>query len=103
MVTREASRLLENELVVTRNVDRQYDIAFAKSGAKIGDTLRVRLPDRMLVSDVATLVVQPELEQWTTLTCSSQKHIGIAFSQAERPMKLDAYSNRLLKPRFSPL
>lgn len=103
MVTREASRLLENELVVTRNVDRQYDNAFAKSGAKIGDTLRVRLPDRMLVSDGATLVVQPELEQWTTLTCSSQKHIGIAFSQAERTMKLDDYSNRILKPRLSQL
>jgi hypothetical protein len=47
--------------------------------------------------------VQPENQQWTTLTCSSQKHIGVAFSQAERTMKLDDYSELILKPRMSQL
>lgn len=102
-ITRESLRILANVLVVTRKCNRQYDPSFAKEGAKIGDTLRIRKPDRVIVTDGATLVVQPENQQWTTLTVSSQKHIGVAFSSAERTMKLDDYSKLILEPRISQL
>ena len=42
MITRKALEILENNLVLTRNVNRQYDDSFAVSGAKIGSTLRNR-------------------------------------------------------------
>ena len=58
MITRKALEILENNLVLTRNVNRQYDDSFAVSGAKIGSTLRIRLPDRALVTDGAALQVQ---------------------------------------------
>lgn len=103
MITREALRVLANKLVVTRNVNRQYDSSFAKEGAKIGSTLRIRKPDRVLVTDGAALVVQEENQQWTTLTVSSQKHIGVAFSSAEQVMSLDDYSKIILEPRISQL
>ena len=41
-VTREALRVLHNKLTFIGNVNRQYDDSFAKSGAKIGDTLQIR-------------------------------------------------------------
>jgi hypothetical protein len=41
--------------VITRTVNRQYDDSFAVEGAKIGSTLRIRLPDRALVTDGAAL------------------------------------------------
>jgi hypothetical protein len=44
MITRKALEILENNLVLTRNVNRQYDDSFAVQGAKIGSTLRIRLP-----------------------------------------------------------
>lgn len=103
MITNEASRILENELVITGNVNRQYDKSFAVEGAKIGDTLRVRLPDRVLVRTGAALQVANENQQWTTLTCSSQKGVDIAFSSAEQAMKLDNFSDLILKPRISQL
>ena len=53
MITRKALEILENNLVLTRNVNRQYDDSFAVEGAKIGSTLRIRLPDRALVTDGA--------------------------------------------------
>ena len=103
MITRKALEILENNLVITRNVNRQYDDSFAVSGAKIGSTLRIRLPDRALVTDGAALQVQDDAEQSTTLTVSTQKHIGVNFTTAELTLSLDDFAERVLKPRISQL
>ena len=103
MITRKALEILENNLVLTRNVNRQYDDSFAVSGAKIGSTLRIRLPDRALVTDGAALQVQDDAEQSTTLTVASQKHIGVNFTTAELTLQLDDFAERVLKPRISQL
>jgi hypothetical protein len=103
MITRKALEILENNLVLTRNVNRQYDDSFAVEGAKIGSTLRIRLPDRALVTDGAALQVQDDNEQFTTLSVASQKHIGVNFTSAELTMQLDDFAERVLKPRISQL
>ena len=103
MITRKSLEVLENNLVITRNVNRQYDDSFAVQGAKIGSTLRIRLPDRALVTDGATLSAQDDIEQFTTLTVASQKHIGLNFTSAELTMQLDDFAERVLKPRISQL
>ena len=103
MITRKALEILENNLVLTRNVNRQYDDSFATEGAKIGSTLRIRLPDRALVTDGAALQVQDDNEQYTTLSVASQKHIGINFTSAELTMQMDDFADRVLKPRISQL
>lgn len=103
MITRKALQILENNLVLTRNVNRQYDDSFAVEGAKIGSTLRIRLPDRALVTDGAALQVQDDNEQSTTLAVDSQKHIGVNFTSAELTMQLDDFAERVLKPRVSQL
>ena len=103
MITRKALEILENNLVLTRTVNRQYDDSFAVEGAKIGSTLRIRLPDRALVTDGAALQVQDDNEQFTTLSVASQKHIGVNFTTAELTMQLDDFAERVLKPRISQL
>ena len=103
MITRKCLEILENNLVISRNVNRQYDDSFAIEGAKIGSTLRIRLPDRALVTDGAALQVQDDNEQFTTLSVASQKHIGVNFTSAELTMQLDDFAERVLKPRVSQL
>ena len=103
MITRKSLEILENNLVISRNCNRQYDDSFAVQGAKIGSTLRIRLPDRALVTDGAALQVQDDNEQYTTLSVASQKHIGINFTSAELTMQLDDFAERVLKPRISQL
>jgi hypothetical protein len=103
MITRKALEILENNLVITRNVNRQYDDSFAVEGAKIGATLRIRLPDRALVTDGAALQVQDDNEQFASLAVTSQKHIGVNFTTAEMTMQLDDFADRVLKPRISQL
>jgi len=103
MITRKALQILENNLVITRNVNRQYDDSFAVSGAKIGSTLRIRLPDRALVTDGAALGVADDNEQFTSLAVSSQKHVAVNFTTAEMALSLDDFSERVLAPRISQL
>ena len=103
MITRKSLEILENHLVIARNCNRQYDDSFAVEGAKIGSTLRIRKPDRALVTDGAALQVQDDNEQYTTLTVSSQKHIGVNFTSAELTLQLDDFAERVLKPRISQL
>ena len=103
MITRKSLEILENESVVVRNVNREYDDSFAVTGAKIGSTLRIRKPDRVLVTDGAALSVQDETQQYTTLTVSSQKHVGVNFTTAEMALNIDDFAERILKPRISQL
>ena len=88
---------------VAASPERGDDDSFAVEGAKIGSTLRIRLPDRALVTDGAALQVQDDNEQYTTLAVSSQKHIGVNFTTAELTMQLDDFAERVLKPRISQL
>ena len=78
MITRKALEILENSLVLTRTVNRQYDDSFAVEGAKIGSTLRIRLPDRALVTDGAALQVQDQPEaHWRELhDCRTDHAVG---------------------------
>lgn len=103
MISRKSLDILENKLVITRNANRDYDNSFAQKGAKIGDSARVRLPDRCTVSDGAALQTQDENEQSVTIRLNSQKHVGINFTTAELALSMDDFAERILKPRMSQL
>lgn len=103
MITRKSLEIFENNLVISRNVNRQYDDSFAVQGAKIGNTLRIRLPDRALVTDGAALQVQDDNEQYTTLSVTNQKHVGVNFTSSDLTLNLDDFAERVLKPRVSQL
>ena len=103
MITRKCLEILENNLVITRNINRQYDDSFANAGAKIGSNLRIRLPDRVLVSNGAALQVQDTDEQFVNFPVTSQKHVGINFTTAELTMSMDDFAERILEPRVSQL
>jgi hypothetical protein len=80
---------------LTSSVEQNDDDSFAVEGAKIGSTLRIRLPDRALVTDGAALQVQDDNEQFTTLAVNNQKHIGVNFTSAELTMQLDDFADRV--------
>lgn len=103
MITNEALRVLHQKLNFIGTVDRQYDSQFAKSGAKIGSTLRIRKPAQYTVRTGATIDVQNSVEDYTSLTVSTQKGVDMSFTSAELAMSVDDFSNRFLKPAMSRL
>jgi len=102
-VTREALRILHQKLNFVGSIDRQYDDSFAKSGAMIGDSLKIREPNQYTVTTGKTLDVQDTPETSQTLTISSQKHVGMNFSAAELTLSLDDFSKRIIEPAMSVL
>ena len=103
MITREAVRLWKNSNAFLQNVDMQYDDSFAVVGAKIGSTLRIRLPNDFTVTTGPALSVQDTSEQSTTLTLATQKHVDVSYSTADRTLSLDDYSRRVLAPMVNNL
>lgn len=103
MITREAVRLWKNSNALLQNVDMQYDDSFAKTGAKIGTALRIRLPNDYTVRTGAAAQVQDTAEQSTTLALATQKGVDVSFSSADRTMSLDDYSERVLAPAINNL
>lgn len=101
MITNKALAILENSLVITRNVNRAYDDSFAIEGAKIGQTLRIRLPNRYTVRTGAALAVQDMVENQVTLTVSSQVGVDLNFTTAELTMSIDDFAERVLAPAIS--
>lgn len=101
MVTNKALMILENNLVITRNVNRAYDDSFAVEGAKIGSTLRVRLPNRYPIRTGAALTVNDYVENQVTLTVASQVGVDLNFTTAELTLSIDDFAERILKPALS--
>jgi len=103
MITREAIRLWKNTNSFIQHVDMQYDDQFAQSGAKIGQTLRIRLPNDYTVRTGAAAQPQDTQETNTTLTMATQKGVDLTFSSVERALKLDDFSKRILAPAVNNL
>ncbi|HEY5723146.1 MAG TPA: P22 phage major capsid protein family protein [Allosphingosinicella sp.] len=102
-VTRESLRVLHQKLGFVGNVNRQYDSSFAKSGAKIGDSLKIRLPNQYSVRNGATLSAQDTTESSMTLQVATQKGVDLNFTSADLTLSLDDFSSRILEPAMSVL
>lgn len=102
-ITREALRVLHNKLTFIGAINRQYDDSFAKSGAKIGDTLRLRLPNQYTVRTGKTLATQDVTEQSVSLQLATQKGVDVNFSSSELTLDLDDFSSRILEPAMAVL
>lgn len=102
-VTREALRILHQKLNFVGNVNRTYDDSFAKTGAKIGDSLKIRLPNQYTVRTGATLSAQDTTEISTTLQVATQKGVDLNFTSVDLTLSLDDFSKRILDPAMSVL
>jgi len=102
-ITNEAVRLFTQTNAFLRTVSRQYDDQFARTGAKIGSTLRVRLPNDYTVTTGAAITPQGTNEQSTSLTVATQANVPISFGTAEKTMQLDDFSERVLAPAVNRL
>lgn len=103
MVTREALRVLHQKLNFVGNIVRDYDDSFAQKGAKIGDTIKVRLPNQYTVRTGAALSAQDTTESSVSLQIGTQKGVDLNFTSAELTLSLDDFSQRILEPAMSVL
>lgn len=97
-VTNEVARGYVNKVVFVNNVNRTYDDRFRVGGAKVGNTVLARMPQRWAVMDGQALQLQPILDQTVPISLTNQKQVAFGYSSAERTTELDNIRERLVNP-----
>ena len=102
-VTRKALQILHQKLNFIGSINRSYDDQYAKTGAKIGNTLKVRLPNEFTVRTGANLSTQAVAEQSVDVVMSTQKGVDVSFSSVELTLSLQDFAERILEPAMAVL
>jgi hypothetical protein len=97
-VTKEVARGFTNKVVFIANVNRTYDDAYVQAGAKVGDTVRARLPQRFTVTDGQSMQLQALFDQTVPITLTNQKNVAFGYSSAQKTLELDAIRERYVNP-----
>ncbi len=101
MITREALRVLENNLTFTKRVSRQYDDKFGVEGAKIGTVLNVRKPPRYITRSGQALQIQDATEQQVPVALNQQIGVDLQFSSVDLALSIDDFSQRFIYPAIA--
>lgn len=104
MITREAQRIAHEKLTFLGTIDRSYDSSYAKTGAKIGDTLRIREPNQYTRRKGSRVMdVQEQNESSQNVTVAVQDGVDMSFNSAELALSIDELSRRYIDPAVSVL
>lgn len=102
MVAREAQRIAHEKLTFLGTIRQDYDDSFAKTGAKIGDTLRIRNPNQYTRRQGSRIMnAQDSKESTQTLTVATQDGVDLKFNSAELSLSIDELSRRYIEPAVS--
>jgi hypothetical protein len=104
-ITRKCGLVLHQKLNFIGAMTRGYDDSFAQTGAKIGDTLRVRLPNEYKVRSGIDMdnPIQDDVELKVDLKVNNVKGIDLNFTSQELLLDLDDFSERIIDPAMSVL
>jgi P22 coat protein - gene protein 5 len=101
MVTREAARILTNNLKAAGFVNRDYEDQFARSGAKIGSVVNARMPVKYTLRRGQQLQPQASIEPSVPVAIEFQTGVDLQFSSAELVLDIDDYSKRFIQPAIA--
>lgn len=102
-ITKESLRILHQMMTFIGRINRAYDSSFANSGAQIGDTLRIRLPNQYVVRSGVPLNVQDVAESKVDLQVSTRKGVDMQFTSTDLTLDIEIFSERFIRPAMSVL
>lgn len=99
MILNEALFHLDNELVMAKLVNRDYENQFGKP-MKNGETIRIRKPVRGVVRTGATMQTQDITEGRTSLTVATQIGADLEAASIDLTMNISDFGTRYLRPQM---
>lgn len=105
-ITRKALQILHQKTTFIGTINRAYDDSFANDGAKIGDSLRIRLPNQYKVRTGAALSTGTDLdttESQVTLQVATQRGVDMSFTSKDLTLHVDDFADRFLEPAMAVL
>ena len=104
MVAAKAMAIAHEKATFIGTVNRAYDDSFAKTGGKIGSTLRIREPNKYTRRQGSRVMdVQDTTETTQTVTLATQDGVDIRFNSAELALSIDELTARYIEPAVSQL
>ena len=89
---------LNNNLRFGGSIDRSYSDEFKQAGAKMGNTVKARLPQRYQRVRGAQFQRQDVTDRTVDITLTDQVHVGIGFGSWERTLNVERYEERYIAP-----
>lgn len=102
-VTRKCLQVLHQKLNFIGRINRSYDNSYAQEGAKIGDSLKIRLPNEYTVRTGINMSTQDVTESSVTLTMATVKGVDLNFTSQELLLSIDDFSERIIDPAMAVL
>ncbi len=96
--TKEVARGFLNNLTFLANVNRSYDSQYEIAGAKVGNTVNARLPQRFTVTDGQSLQLQALYDQTVPISLTNQKNVAFGYSSAQATTELDDIRQTYVNP-----
>ena len=97
IISKEALRMLENQLGMSKMVSRDWENEFAKDG----ETLGIRKPNVFRATKDRARSNSALAETTVTLTVATQVHVSFEWSTKEMTDTIDRISERYIKPAMS--
>lgn len=97
-VTKEVARGYTNNVVFVNQINRSYDDQYEINGAKVGNTVLARMPQRWAAMDGQALQLQSIYDQTVPITLTNQKQVAFPYSSAEATTELDSIRERYVNP-----
>jgi hypothetical protein len=100
IIAKEAVMILDNNLVMAKQVFRGYENEFEKkvNGYEVGETIRIRVPTDFTVRDGATASAQNVTERRINLTVNKRKGVDFKFTSQDLTLNIGELSERVIKP-----
>ncbi len=98
VIAKEAVSLLENNLMLAKLVDRQYEKEWEKTPPAIGASVQIKRRTDFTVRTGATYSAQNITQSYETLTINLQRGVDFDYSSLEASLSLDKFSDQIIKP-----
>lgn len=96
-VLKEVGRAYVNSVKFISNI-RQYSNQYEFGGAKVGNTVQYRLPQRWQATDGQALQEQPILDLTVPISLTNQKGVHFGWSSAQATTEIDEVRTRYTNP-----
>lgn len=105
IVTRKALQIFHQKATFIGAVNRQHDNSYMQNGAKVGDTLKIRVPNRYksFTGLDQTANFQETQEVSVDLKVNNIRSVPLKFTDTELSWSIDDFAARILEPAMAQL
>ncbi len=101
LITKEILSVLRQKLTFLKKINMEYKSDFAVDGAKIGDTVNIRVPTRGKVRDGRVMDAGAMVDRTTPLTITDQTGVDLVWNSSDMTLKMDNFRERNLDQRIA--